>query len=210
MLSRSARLLHCVLSIAVLSLAPSAMAQTSDARGSLRLRPGDAILLELKDEPELTRVYTVGEDGAVLLPLVGLIRVAGRPIEEARAEILAKYRVELRDPVIRVTPLIRIAVLGEVQRPGLFPVDPSHTIGDLLALAGGLGPEADRGKVTIVRGAESIEVRLDGDFAGFQLALESGDQILVGRQSWLRQNATIFVGALASVAAAALTALIVR
>lgn len=208
MLSLSAGLL-CV-AVATLSVAGSAAGQAPASRSSLRLRPGDAILLELKDEPELGGQYTVGEDGAVLLPLVGLIRVADRPLEDVRAEIIAAYEVELRDPVIRVTPLIRIAVLGEVQRPGLFPVDPTHTIGDVIAAAGGLTSEADRENIVIVRGRESIVMSLDPDAARLQLALESGDQILVGRQSWLRQNATVFVGALASVVAAALTALILR
>lgn len=176
----------------------------------IALRPGDVVRIEIRDEPPLGGQFQVGEDGSIFIPVIGLIPVAGRPFEAVREEVRAAYAAELADPVVRVTPLVRIAVLGEVARPGLFPVDPTHTVGDVLATVGGLTPLADRGRISLVRDGVSTRIRLDPDSHGLQQPLRSGDRLMVGRRSWFSENLAIFVGAAASVAAAAVTTLIVR
>lgn len=185
-------------------------AQVPEPGATVRLRAGDAVRVEIEDEPGLSGEFPVGQDGRVLFPLLGFVAVANRPFDEVRREVEAGYAAELVHPVVRLTPLVRLAVLGEVRRPGLFPVDPTYTVGDVLALAGGLGPAADPRRIAVVRGGEVLVTRLDPDFAIFALAPRSGDQIVVGRRGWLRENLAVFVGAVASVSAAALTALLVR
>lgn len=187
-----------------------ATAQGLDRDRETRLRPGDAVRVEIKDEPALSGEFLVGENGVALLPLVGLVPVGDRPFREVRDELLSAYAVQLVDPVIRITPVRRIAVLGEVRRPGLFPVDPTYTVSDLLAAAGGLTPHADRGKISVVREGEVVIARLDPNSASLRALLRSGDQIIVGRRSWLSENTPFVVGAIGSMAAAAIAALIVR
>src|SRR5690606_20703485 len=104
----------------------------------------------------------------------------------------------------------RIAVLGEVMRPGLFPVDATHTLGDVLATVGGFTPFADRDEITLERDGVRMRIPYKPGEPGLHQPLRSGDRILVARRSWFSENLAIFVGAAASVAAAAITTLIVR
>jgi polysaccharide export outer membrane protein len=197
-------------------LGATALAVPVSARGqapaepALVLGPGDAIRLAIEDEPELGGEYTVSAEGGALLPLIGLVRVADRPFDEVAAEVLAAYGRELVDADVVVTPVLRIAVLGEVRQPGLLPVDPTFTLADVLAAAGGLTPLGDPGRITLLRGGESIRFALDDDTELLRQAPRPGDQILVSRRSWVRENLNVLIGAGASVLAAAVTSLILR
>ena len=187
-----------------------ASGQAAPDAPSVRLRAGDAVRLEVGDEPALGGDLTVDESGRVLFPLVGLLPVAGRDFEDVRREVGAAFARELRNQPVRITPLLRIAVLGEVRLPGLYPVDPTFTMGDVLSLAGGLGPEADRSRVELVRDGRVIETADALDLGALSQRLRSGDQIVVGRRSWMRTYAATFVGAGASVVVALVTALLLR
>ncbi|HEX7120117.1 MAG TPA: polysaccharide biosynthesis/export family protein [Longimicrobiales bacterium] len=185
-------------------------ASSGSAEAPIRLRPGDVVRIEVELDPSFGGQFGVGEDGLILIPRIGLVPVAGRPFDAVREDIGRAYALELEHAVIRVTPLVRVAVLGEVMRSGLFQVDPTQTVADVLAMAGGLTPFADRGEVMLVRDGESRTVSIDPESPGLMRGLRSGDRIIVGRKSWLSENLAIFVGAAASVAAAAVTSLIVR
>jgi polysaccharide export outer membrane protein len=65
--------------------------------GTFRLRSGDAIRLLVRDEPELTGEFPVLEDGSVLLPLIGLVPVAGVVFGEVESRVRAGYARELVD-----------------------------------------------------------------------------------------------------------------
>ncbi|HEX7091703.1 MAG TPA: polysaccharide biosynthesis/export family protein [Longimicrobiales bacterium] len=183
---------------------------SSPAVSEMRLRPGDVVRVEVRDEPSLGGQFPVAEDGNIMIPLLGIIPVAGRPFEEVEADVRAAYARELADPVIRVLPMVRIAVLGEVMRPGLFPVDATLTVSDVLATVGGFTPFADRDEITLERDGVRTRIPYEPGEPGLQQPLRSGDRILVARRSWFSENLAIFVGAAASVAAAAVTTLIVR
>lgn len=180
------------------------------AADELRLRPGDMVRLQVGDEPGLSGEFPVTEQGVALLPMIGVVRVQDRPFGAVRAEIRERYGEELRDSEVLVTPIVRVAVLGEVRIPGLKPVDPTLTVADLIAAAGGLTPLGDPGRVTLVRDGEPIRISLEADAPGRDRTLRSGDQILVGRVSWYRENLPILLSAGASVVAAAITSLLLR
>jgi polysaccharide export outer membrane protein len=146
----------------------------------------------------------------VLLPLVGTLAVAGRDFDEVRREVDARYAKELQHRSVRVTPLVRIAVLGEVRAPGLFPVDPSMRLGDVLALAGGLGPEANRDRIELVRDGGVIAVVSEPNVASLDRRLESGDQVVVARRGWIHSNAPTLIGGATSLVVAVLTTLLLR
>lgn len=176
----------------------------------LRLRPGDAIRLQVGGEPELAGDYPVTEEGGALLPLIGLVRVAGRPFDEVRSEIVTGFDRELLSPGVVVTPVLRIAVLGEVRQPGLLPVDPTFTVADVLAAAGGLTPVANRRRIVLLRDGGSHRLSLDDPPTLLAQRLRPGDQVVVERQGWVRENISVLLGAGASVLAAAVTSLILR
>jgi polysaccharide export outer membrane protein len=196
--------------IVLLSTARVVSAQTSGRFDRLELRAGDAVRLAVKMEPTWSGEYAVGPAGSVMLPLVGSVRAAGRPFPAVVAEIERSYARELTDPELEVTPLLRVSVLGEVKSPGLYLVDPTQRMREVLAVAGGILPSASRKHMVIVREGEQVEVEYDAGSTSMDMTLRSGDQLFVERRSWLTDNLPIFIGAVTSVAAAAVTSLIVR
>jgi len=176
----------------------------------VQLRPGDALRIAVKNEPDLSGEFPVAGDGSVMLPIVGLAQVSGRPFAELSAELSSMYARELADPEVQFTPLVRVSVLGEVRNPGLFLVEPSFTMRDVIALAGGLGPSAKRDRIEIERAGERVVAEYEAGSIDLGLHPRSGDEVFVPRRSWLSENLGIFIGAAASVAAAALTSWIVR
>lgn len=188
----------------------SLYAQALESPSELQLSPGDALRVEVKDEPDLGGQFPVSAEGYVLVPTVGRLHVVDRPFSEIKLEIFEAYSTLLTYPVVQLTPLLRIAVLGEVRQPGLHIVDPTHGIADLLALAGGLTPMADDERISLLREERGEVQRLDLDSSAPSIKLRSGDQLFVGRRSWLSDNAGLLIGAAASVATAAVTSLIIR
>ncbi len=195
---------------AALLLLLAASAAAAQETAELRLRPGDGVRLTVRDEPTLSGDFPVVEPGRVLLPELGLVDVSDRPFSAVQAEVRAGYARILVDRDVVVVPLVRVAVLGEVRQPGLFPVDPSQTVADVLASAGGITDAGRTGSVELVRGGLTTRIRIAPGGAGLAERLRSGDRIVVGRRSWLHENAPIVIGAAASVLAAATTGLIVR
>lgn len=216
--------LHLTWIIALLVAAPLASQEASSAGGGAvdgsvsaaeaaagyRLRAGDAIRLLIQDEPLLAGEYPVLEDGTVLLPLVGVVRVTDVPFEEVAGRVRTAYDGELVNLAVVVQALVRVRVLGEVRVPGLYLVDATFDLEDVLARAGGLLPSAAARRVQLWRDGrmQRYDVRNGiGAPSGF---IRPGDEIVVPRRSWLGESIPMLVGAGASVLAAALTAWIVR
>ena len=191
-------------------LAWSAPVRGQEEPGPLTLRTGDQLVLQVRNEPGWSGRFTVGPEGSVMLPVIGIVPVVGRPFSEVEHAIQRGYALELAEPDILVTPLYRVSVIGEVRVPGFHFMDETGTLADLFVMSGGLLPTASRKKIRLVRGGQETEVKLDESGAAPRLPLRSGDQLVVGRRSWVSENLPIFIGAAASVAAAAVTSIIVK
>jgi polysaccharide export outer membrane protein len=202
--------MRCLVALLALFVSAGAAAAQSPGVRQLVLRPGDLIRLEVPDVADMTGEFAVADDGVVLLPLIGSMAVGGRPFEDVSRDIVKAYSRELLETPVRVTPVLRIAVLGEVRQPGLVPADPTYTLADVLAAAGGLTPDGDAGRITLLRDGESMRFSLDESGALLSSRLMPGDQVVVGRRSWIGRNMNVLIGAAASVVAAAVTSLILR
>lgn len=189
-----------------LAAAPAAAQPTEE----LRLRPGDALRVLIRNEPAMSGEFPVAADGSVMLPIIGIARATDKSVGMLRSELEARYARELAEPEVQLTPLVRVSVLGEVRSPGLFLADPTHVVRDVIAMAGGLTPSANRARVRITRGGTETVAEYEAGSSALERGLLSGDQIFVDRRSWLGDNLGIFIGAAATVAAAAVTSLIVR
>jgi polysaccharide export outer membrane protein len=154
--------------------------------------------------------YDVDATGQAFIPVVGPIQVAGRDFGEVRREIDHAVMREFASATVRVTPVLRVAVLGEVRGPRLVSVDPTMSVPDLIAAVGGLTEMADRDDIRLVRGGQTVLAVSADELVGVQDRLESGDRIMVGRRSWVSQNTPFLLGAGASVLAAVLTSLLLR
>lgn len=175
----------------------------------VQLRPGDGVRIEIKDEKDLSGEFEIGIDGSILLPAIGSIRVAERPFDEVERDLRSAYGAQLLNPVLRVTPLVRIAVLGEVRQPGLLLVDPTHAVADVLARAGGLLPSGNQKRIAIRTQSGTLVGHYDFTSPAM-VQLSSGDQIMVPRRGWMSENLGIFLGAAGSVAVALITAVVLR
>ncbi len=186
-------LLVCV---ALLQAVVTAPAQNAEAASPPRLpaaeaeiRPGDQISVRIFREPELSGVFTVSEAGEVVLPRLGRTVVTGVGAAALQESLREAYSAYLRNPSIEVTVLRRIAVLGEVRRPDLYMVDLTTTVRDLLARAGGTTEMGDANAIVLVRGGEQIRLGKAATATTLTADLQSGDQIVVGRRSWVSVNA---------------------
>ena len=88
------------------------------------LGPGDGLLIELLDLPELSGQFSIGPDGTLYLPRLRALYVEGLTVEELRSFLTQQFSTYVRDPQVYVRPIryrpIRVYVGGEVQRPGYY------------------------------------------------------------------------------------------
>lgn len=198
--------LFLILAAAVLAAAPARAQQESQeppgaaaTPESLTLRPGDVVRVTIWREGDLSGEFFVDEQGRLTLPLLGEIDVSGVPVRRLREMLTERYRAELRNPSIVITPLRRINVLGEVRRPGLYTLDPTVSLAEVIALAGGATEEGNLNRIRLIRGGQVIRDRVSAAESVEGVALRSGDQVIVDRRSWFERNATFVASMLISV-----------
>lgn len=123
----------------------------------------DVIEVSIFQSPDLSRTLPVRPDGRISLPLVGEVMAAGKTAAALGGELQERLGAYVQEP--RVTVIVqeihapRVYVLGEVARPGAYPVRGRLDILQAIALAGGLGDFADRRRVLLIRKTEEGEVR---------------------------------------------------
>ncbi len=123
--------------------ASSKGSERADARPDSEYRIGREDVLEVVvwHEPELTRVVPVRPDGKISLPLAGEVEAAGKTPAELQATLakaLAGYIQDTQVAVlVREINGARVFVLGEVTRPGGFPLRGPMSVVHAMALAGG-------------------------------------------------------------------------
>jgi polysaccharide export outer membrane protein len=171
------------------------------------LRPGDYVRVAVWREPDLSGEYQVDQRGYATFPKLGPLPVAAMHPDSIRPMLLAEYAKYLVNPSVEVVPLRRVSVLGAVARAGLYPVDPTMTLADAVALAGGAAPDGKRDVVELRRGAEVVIAKLDVATPVSRTPLRSGDQLWVPQRSWLSRNPWVFSSVVA--AAATITAVVI-
>lgn len=137
-----------ILVMGALILAPTS------ALSEYKLQSGDTLEISVTGVPDLRQRAPIGVDGEIALPLVGQIKVKGRSVAEARAEITRGlsnkvYRVNTvdgheisklilpEDIVVTAVEYRPIYVNGDVSRPGEYPFRPSMTVRHAITLAAG-------------------------------------------------------------------------
>lgn len=158
------------------------------------LGAGDALKISVFGNPDLSLETKVSEEGSITFPLIGSVSVAGISTSDAEKKIsgllvnggfLKKAEVN-----INVTELQsqQVSVLGQVVRPGRYPVSGKRSVTDMLAVAGGVGPEGgDTATVIRVRDGKTtkkvvnlVDMIQSADM-GANLDLVNGDMVYVDR-----------------------------
>ena len=165
----------------VLAQQPSPASQ--GVRTETVLRPGDVLNIRVWPSAELSGEFAIEDTGYVHLPLLGAVRAVGVPIDRLREELRQGYAETMRNPVVTVTPMFRVTVTGEVQRPGIQVVTPVNTLFDVIGMAGGFRGGADTENLRIVRPGQVIDfdaLRAMETGEGMDvIQLRSGDHIVV-------------------------------
>ena len=175
-------------------LAPQ-MAQEEEAL----VNPGDRISLRVFEEEEMNAEYPVDEDGFVVLPKLGLVRVDTLSVRRLPGFLREAYTEYLRNPAVEVAVFRRIGVHGEVNEPTIYWLDITMTLRDAIAMAGGVTERGNPNRIMLVRGDDRFEFEGYGRSALLAVGLRSGDQIIVDRRSWLSLNAPFLISASISV-----------
>lgn len=158
-----------------------------DAPTTFLLGRNDVVEVSVYRDSDLTRTVPVRPDGRISLPVVGEIVAAGRTPAQLREEIAQKLGPWVKDPtvvsvIVREVRSARFFVVGEVARPGAYPVAGEVSALQAVALAGGLGEFSDRDLVTVIRGTNGkrITVALDDLEQGAAiLPVRAGDTVVV-------------------------------
>jgi len=156
-----------------------------------RIGREDVLEVSVWHSEDLSRTLPVRPDGKISLPLLGEIMAQGKTGPELAAEIQQKLVPYVENPkvavIVREVNAPRFHVIGEVQKPGTYPLRGNVTILQALAAAGGFNPFADQNGIVIVRQQEGQATQrytirysdLVGGVKGDAIYLDAGDTIYV-------------------------------
>jgi polysaccharide export outer membrane protein len=158
------------------------------------VRPGDVVRLTVWRHPDLTDEFPVNQYGTVVIPKLGEIDVTGETHRSLRARVIDGLKETVVSPSIEVVVLKRVRVLGEVQKPSVLFLDPTMTVADALALAGGTTSQGRQGAVILRRDGTALFANLQVDTRLSDARIRSGDELVVPQRNWLDRNSGPLIG----------------
>ncbi len=135
--------------------AKPAVAASSQGGEDFVIGTEDILGINVWREPEMSRVVPVRPDGKISLPLLGEFEAAGSTAKQLEASISKKLETIVTNPQVTVIVMEirsqKYSIMGEVNRPGTFPLTPQMTVLEAVAVAGGLRDFAKPKKMYILR-----------------------------------------------------------
>ncbi|MBW2122661.1 MAG: polysaccharide biosynthesis/export family protein [Deltaproteobacteria bacterium] len=166
--------------------------------------PGDVLAIRVWGNDDLTRDVVVSPDGSFCFPLIGEVQARGRSSDEV-GRILSRRLADgyLVDPQVEVSVKEyrskKVYVLGEVVRPGAYPLESRASIIEIISKAGGLGENAGD-MVEIIRARKDWKknkpLRPDEEGVGQVIQVDLRGLLagkLTGQDLEIRDGDTIFV-----------------
>ncbi|HYG69283.1 MAG TPA: polysaccharide biosynthesis/export family protein [Anaeromyxobacteraceae bacterium] len=178
--------------VVVTGCASSRASERAEPRPETEYRIGREDVLEVVvwREPELTRVVPVRPDGRISLPIAGEVEAAGKTPGELQVELTRSFEPFIKDTqvavLVREVNGPRVYVLGEVARPGGFPLRGTLEVVQAIALAGGRTEFARDEVIWLRHGKEGAAERVSLSF----------DDLVKGGQAsglWLRAGDVLYV-----------------
>ena len=155
------------------------------------VNPGDVLLISVWKEEDLEGEVLVRPDGYFSFPLAGEVEAAGKTVDDIRRDITEQLQRYIPDIVVTVsTQQIggnKVYVIGQVNRPGDFLVNPRVDVMQALALAGGMTPFADVNDITILRRKGHVRMAIPFRYRDLErgkrleqnIILQPGDVVVV-------------------------------
>jgi polysaccharide export outer membrane protein len=184
------------ISQAAVSASGAAPAKAPDAAQDsgdqiVKLGAGDLMEVNVYNVPELTSKVRVSLSGDIYLPLIDYVHVEGLTQEEAQG-LIEKRLADggfVRNPHVTIfmdeSASSAVTLLGEVQKPGMYPDVADHKLYEMLSQAGGFTQTASR-KIAVIRRNQTDPIRVDlprnlADDLNGNIDIMPGDTITVPR-----------------------------
>ena len=150
--------------------------------------PTDVLSVRVWHEPDFSgQGLPVRPDGKISMSLLNDVQAAGLTPMELAGEIQASLKRFVSDPqvtvVVDAVNSKRIYLIGQVARPGTYPLLPQMTVLQAISSAGGFPEYANPKKTYVLRGSKKLPFNykqaLKGEHLDRQILLEPGDTIVV-------------------------------
>jgi len=193
---------------------------TAQETGAYSVRSGDRLTIQLftaagQKVQVVEGQRIIDRNGDVFLPYVGTVQVVGLDQRSIRGVLADRFGEFYSDPVLDVKVELKVSVTGAVPKPGQFYLDPTATLAEALAVAGGTTPEfaisninlpSDPTRVRLVRDGVATILNFRAQEVSqetLELRIKSGDWLHVPyqRRSAIRDEVQFWggiVGLLAS------------
>jgi polysaccharide export outer membrane protein len=165
-------------------------ADTAQVEKPYVIVPGDTLQVRVFNQDQVSTRARVRSDGKITLPLLDDVTAVGLTPVELGAQLRERLRPFIKDPLVTVaveeTGPPNIYVIGEVVKPGAYPLDRASGVLPALVNAGGLTQDASTDRIFVLRQAPSVVrirftyealVRLAGKAPAFRL--RPGDIVVV-------------------------------
>jgi polysaccharide biosynthesis/export protein len=172
--------------------APEQMVSAAEAaKGGYVIGPEDVLKIDVWKEPEMSGTVPVRPDGKISLALLGDVQAAGLTPLELTTRLIDNLKKYLEDPRVTVTVQTvlsrRVFILGQVSRPGTFPLLSDMTVFQALSAAGGISEYAKGAKIYVLRTEGGKQVKLPFNYKAAlrgndpekNFLLKPGDTIVV-------------------------------
>jgi polysaccharide biosynthesis/export protein len=168
--------------------------------GDVVLGTGDLLKITVYDHPELELETRVSEDGSISFPLIGEVKIGGLAASEAQKKIsgllenggfLRKAEVNI---VVTIMQSQQVSVLGEVLKPGRYPIDNKLSVIDVLALAGGVVPDGGD-EVTLIHreGGKNIKEQINLTDMVRSVDMQKDTQVTGGDIVYVEKAPTFYI-----------------
>lgn len=168
-----------------------AVDEGSKGEDEFYIGPEDELEIMVWKSPELTRKVTVRPDGKISFPFIGDVNAAGLTTAKLKEGITQRLKEYITEPEVSISVIAvnsyYFFVMGEVAKPGKYPLKGRTTLLQAITLAGGFTPFASKNRISVFRREgqteKKIPVRFDdiifSETAEKNLLLRSGDTIVV-------------------------------
>jgi polysaccharide export outer membrane protein len=179
-------------SLLMILLAAACTLQTSYAQDAeYTVKPGDVLAIAVWKEPDLQGPVLVRPDGAFSFPLAGQVDARGKTVMQLQQTVTERLKKFISDPVVTISIQQvngnKVYVIGQVNKPGEFVVNPRVDVMQALSMAGGTTPFAALGDITILRREGGVQRALPfryndvirGRNLDQNITLQAGDVVVV-------------------------------
>jgi len=167
-------------------LCVAALSQAYAQQTSYVVKPGDILEISVWKEPDLQREVLVRPDGAFSFPLVGEVDARNKSVSDLTKTVSERISKYIADAVVTIAVKQingnKVYVLGQVNKPGEFIVNPSVNVLQALSMAGGTTAFASVNGIVVLRGRGAQQSAMPFKYAEVLRgrSLESNIELVAG------------------------------